>query len=177
MLGEQAAVDVAEGGKLLVQPRKAFLLGRIQNLEQMRQPLREVLPVLGGALLDQILKLPPLENAGVVGKQAEQQPDKINFEFVALVPDGLELVMELPHALGGLDVDRVLLLVGRGYIPGDKAEQPDVFIKILDGEFVLLAFLKIIEAEAGEIGNNDVARKVTILQAGKIVLGLLKGAI
>src|ERR1700720_1436711 len=97
----------------------------------MPQPLREVLSVLGGALLDEVLKLPPLENACVVGKQAEQQPDKINFEVVAPVPDGLELVMDLSHALGGLDVNGVLLLVGRGYVSGDKAEKPDVFINSL----------------------------------------------
>ena len=109
------------------------------------------------------LETAPLENAGVVGKQAEQQPDKINFEVVALVPDGLELVMEFAHALGGLDVNRVLLLVGRGYIPGDKAEKPDVFIKILDGEFVLPPFIKVIEAKAGEVGNDDVAGRVPIL--------------
>src|SRR5208337_1983242 len=150
---------------LLVQPFKALVVGRIQNLEQMRQPLREVLPVLGGALLDQVLKLPPLENAGVVGKQAKQQPDKINFEFVALVANGLELVMELAHALGGLDINRVLFLVGRGCIPGDEPKKPDVFIKILDREFVLLVFLKVIEAEAGEVGNYDVARKVPVLEA------------
>ena len=94
-----------------------------------------------------------------------------------LVPDGLELAMEFAHALGGLDVNRVLLLVGRGEIPGDKAEQPDVFIKILDGEFVLLVFLKVIEAEAGKVGNEDVARKVSIFEAGKIVFGLLEGTV
>ena len=52
MLGKEAAIDIAEGGKLLVQPFKALLRGRIQNLEQMPQPLREVFPVLGGALFD-----------------------------------------------------------------------------------------------------------------------------
>jgi hypothetical protein len=85
--------------------------------------------------------------------------------------------MELPHALGGLDVNRVLLLIGRGYVSGDKAEKPDVFIKLLNGEFVLLVFLKVIEAEAGEVGNEDVARKVSILEAGEIVFRLLKGAV
>ena len=35
----------------------------------------------------------------------------------------------------------------------------------------LPAFLKVIEAEAGEVGNDDVARKVAILNAGEIVLG------
>ncbi len=34
--------------------------------------------------------------------------------------------MELAHALGRLDVNGVLLLVGRGYVPGDKAENPDL---------------------------------------------------
>lgn len=47
--------------------------------------------------------------------------------------------MELAHALGGLDVNRVLLLVGGGYISGDKTEQTDMFIKIFDEEFVLVA--------------------------------------
>jgi hypothetical protein len=85
--------------------------------------------------------------------------------------------MELSHALGGLDVNGVLLLVGRGYVSGDKAEKPDDFIKLLEGKFVLRTFLKVIEPEAGEVGNDDVARKVSILEAGEIVLGLLKGAV
>jgi hypothetical protein len=70
-----------------------------------------------------------------------------------------------------------LLLVGRCYVSGDKAEKPDVFIKLLEGEFVLLVFLKVIEAEAGEVGNDDVARKVSIFKAGEIVLGLLKAGL
>ena len=69
--------------------------------------------------------------------------------------------MELAHAFGGLDVNRVLFLEGGGLIPGDKAEQPDVFIKLLDGEFVLLAFLKVIEPEAREVGNENIAGQVS----------------
>jgi hypothetical protein len=58
-----------------------------------------------------------------------------------------------------------------------QSRKADVFIKLLEGEFVLLVFLKVIEAEAGEVGNDDVARKVSIFKAGEIVLGLLKGAV
>ena len=64
--------------------------------------------------------------------------------------------MQLAHALGGLDVDRVLFLVGRGLIPGDEPEQPDIPVQILERKFMLRAVLKIVQAEAGKIGNQNV---------------------
>ena len=75
--------------------------------------------------------------------------------------------MQPPHALGGLDVDRVLFLVGRGLIARDKAEQPDVFIKLCQGEFVLFPFLKVVKPEAGKVGNEDIAGGVPVLEPGK----------
>jgi hypothetical protein len=36
--------------------------------------------------------------------------------------------MQLAHAFGGLDVDRVLFFKGRCLIPGDEAKQPNVLV-------------------------------------------------
>ena len=38
-------------------------------------------------------------------------------------------------------------------------------------------FLKVIEAEAGEVGNEDIAGQVPVLDTGEIILGLLIGAV
>ena len=134
------------------------------------------MPIGGGALFDQVLKLAALKDAGVFGEQAEQQADQIDFQLMAGVTDGLELVVQPAHAFRGLDVDRVLFFIGRGLIPGDEAEPPDVFIELFQGEFMLPAFFQVIEAEAGEVGNEDIAGQVSVLDAGEIVLGLLKSA-
>ena len=116
---------------MLIQVFQELVAGRIQHLKQVPQPLGQIAPIGGGALFDQVLELAALENAGVLGEQAEQQADQIDFQLMARVTDGLELVVQLAHAFGGLDVDRVLLFIGRSLIPGDEAEQPHVFVEIL----------------------------------------------
>lgn len=121
---------------MFIQRFKALIVGRVQHLKQIRQPLRKIAPVLCRALFDEVLKLPALENAGVLTEQAKQQPDKIDLQGVAFVTYDLELVMQPSHAFGGLDVYCVLFLERRGLIPGNEAEQPDVFIKLLEGEFM-----------------------------------------
>lgn len=85
--------------------------------------------------------------------------------------------MQSPHPLGGLDINGVLFFVSRSLITGDKAEQPDIFIKLGKGEFVLLPFLQVVKAEAGKIGNQNITGRVSILESGEIILGLLKGAV
>jgi hypothetical protein len=81
------------------------------------------------------------------------------------------------HALGGLDVDRVLFFIGGSLISGDKAKQPNVFIKLFQGKFILLAFFKVIKAKPGEVGNEEIAGKIYVLDTGEIVFGLLVSAL
>lgn len=83
-LTEQAAVDIGKGGQLFIEVLQALPQRPVKHLEQMGQPLRQVLPVLGGALFDQVLKLAALEDAGVLGEQAEQQADQINLQLVTV---------------------------------------------------------------------------------------------
>jgi hypothetical protein len=53
---------------------------------------------------------------------------------VAVVAAGLELVVEPAHALGGLDVDRVLLLDLLSGVAGDEAEAAHLLVQVPEGE-------------------------------------------
>ncbi|MDO8939295.1 MAG: hypothetical protein Q7U98_09045 [Methylicorpusculum sp.] len=81
--------------------------------------------------------------------------------------------MQSPHAFSSTDINRVLFLERGSLIPGDEAEQPDVFVKLFQGEVVLLVFLKVIESEPLEVGNQNISGRISILEAGKIVLCLV----
>ena len=101
----------------------------------MRQLRAEVGAVGRGALFDPGAKrLRRLEDAGVVGEQAEQQAHQQHFQRVAFVAAGLERVVQLAHLLGGLDVDRVLRLDLLRLIAGDEAEMLDVLVQVGEPE-------------------------------------------
>ena len=57
LFGEELAVDVGEGGKLLVEVLEALLRVGVEYLKQICQQGREVGAVLGGAKLDQLAEL------------------------------------------------------------------------------------------------------------------------
>ena len=69
------------------------------------------------------------------------------------IADGLELVVQLAHALGGLDVGGVLFFVGGGLVAGNETEHFDVFVEFFDGEFLLGVLLQVIKAKTRKIGN------------------------
>ena len=83
----------------------------------------EVGAVLGGALFEVVLEGAALEEGGVFGKQAEKQPDQQDFEGVAVVAGGLELVVQPAQLFGSLDIDRVLLAEAAGLVAGDEPEE------------------------------------------------------
>jgi hypothetical protein len=117
-----------KGGQLLIEGGKAPVGGGIQDLKQVAQPVGQILAVGRGALFDQVLELAALEDAGVFGKEAEEHPDQVDFQLVAGVTDGLKPVVQPAHAFGGLNVDRVLLLIGGGLIAGHEAEPANIFV-------------------------------------------------
>jgi hypothetical protein len=42
---------------------------------------------------------------------------------------------------------------------------------------LLGAFFQIVQAEAGEIRNQDVTRQINVFQVGKVIFGLLESAV
>src|SRR5690606_11692636 len=81
---EQPAVDVGEGSQLLVEVAQALVRGGVEHVKQRVEAVGQVAAVAAGALLDEFLKLGALEDAGVLGEQAEQQAHQVEFQGVAL---------------------------------------------------------------------------------------------
>jgi hypothetical protein len=175
---EQPAVDVGKGSKLLVEVVTARGFRGVEHLEQPGQQGTEVGTVLAGALLDPGAQgLRGLEDAGVVCEQAEQQSHQQHFEVVPAVAAFLERIVQPAHALGGLDVDRVLRLDFLRFVAGDEAEVAHVPVQVLEREFVRGPGCQVVQAEGDEVADDDVARQVAFLDAGEIVQRLGKGAV
>ena len=104
-------------------------------MKQCGEVVREVGAVLGGALLDVVLELAFLVDAGVFGKQAKQQAHEVDLKRVAVVADVFERVVQLAHAFGGFDIDRVLRRDDLGGVASDEAKVFDFFVEVFEGEF------------------------------------------
>ena len=110
-LFEKLAVDVRKIGELFVEIGEPLVFRRVQHLKQFLQTPREIAAVLARSLFDQVLKLLLIKDRRVLGKEAKQDADQIDFEFVVAVTDLFEPVVEPAHQLGGLDIRGVLLFV------------------------------------------------------------------
>ena len=177
-LFKQFAVDVGELGQLLVQRLAAPRLGRVEHLKELGQARAEVGRVGGGAFFNEGTEgLRGLKDAGVVGEQAEQHAHQQNFERVAFIAAGAQGVVQLAHALCGLDVDRVLRLDFLRLVARDETEKANVLVQVFEREFKRLTRFKPVHAKAAEVADDDDLRKVALGQAGKVVQRLLKGAV
>ena len=124
---EQIAVDVGEPRKVLVERRGAFVLRRVEHLEQLHEPRPEIGPVLARARLDEVEEdVARLEHPGVVGEHAEHDAHEEAFQIVAPVSGIGERVVQPPDQLGGLDVRRVLVAERPALHPEDEAERLDM---------------------------------------------------
>ena len=105
-----------------------------------------------------------LENAGVLGEQAEEDADQKAVQVVAGVAASLQGVVKVAHDLDGLDVDRVLLLECVLLVAGNEGELMDVTVKFGEREFVRDAALLVeqrqvalsppAQGHAGQSGQN-----------------------
>jgi len=153
-------------------------LRRVEGLEQAGELRAEVGAVFGGAFFYPGTEgVGGLENAGVFGKEAEQEAHEQQFERVAGVVGFLERVVQLAHALGGFDVDGVLRGDGLRAVTGDEGEIFDVLVQVGEREFVLRAGFEVVEAEAGEVGDQHESGQVAFLDAGEVIEGLGVGAV
>jgi hypothetical protein len=124
-----------------------------------------------GAVFEKEVKGFALENAGVLGEEAKENADEKAFEVVAGVAAGFERVVKFAENFSGFDVDRVFFLVGMLLVAGNEGESVDVFVKIGERKFngcaapfveerqvALFLRLKVVQRDAREIGDDDVAR-------------------
>ena len=109
--GEQRAVDIGKGVELTRRARQPLALGRVEHVEQLAQHPACVAAVGLGVVLEQLQEdVARLEDAGVVGEQAEQRAHEKLFERVAGIARRLERIVQLAYQLGGLDGDGGLRL-------------------------------------------------------------------
>ena len=76
-------MDVGEGGEVVVEVALAVGLGGIEDLEELGKPEAEVGAVFAGAL-DEAGEGDEVEDAGVFGKEAEEDADEEALQGVAL---------------------------------------------------------------------------------------------
>ena len=126
-LGEQIAVHVGELHQVLVKLRCRLSSGVFSTSKQLAQPGAHVAPVFLRSVTDNgFQESRELENAGVVGEQAEQQTHQQPLQVVAVIAGRLEGVVELAPSVPRPDVDRVLVPEGALLNTEDEAESFDV---------------------------------------------------
>lgn len=169
-LGEEVAVDVGEAVEILVQALLPLVGRSVQHLEQVDQLGAQVRAVLGRAVLNVGLQQAQLiEDPGVVGEQAEQQAHQQPFQRMAVIAGCLQRVVKLAHQLGGDDVDRVLILEDTLFDADDEAERLDMIGQIRQGEPSFLACVQVDQMEGLEVADQNVARKLVVLQTREVV--------
>src|SRR6056297_58631 len=173
---EQRPVDIGKLLQILVEMWRARLLGRVEDVEQIAKKRPRVRAIGRGARFQIVPQdILGLENAGIVGKQAEDDPHQELFELVALVSACLDLVMQQAHQLGGLDVDRVLIAELPPLNPEDEAEALDMVRQVLQQEGRFLAGVEVDQLERLEIADKDVSRLFVIGDVAQVVERLLLG--
>ena len=85
VLAEQVAVDVGKLREGFIEVLLALVRRRVEDFKEPGQVLAEVRAVRRSAVFDEQVKGFALENAGVLGEQAEQDADEEAFEVVATV--------------------------------------------------------------------------------------------
>ena len=174
----QFAVHIGKGGELLVEIFRALVVRGVEHLEKQGQLRAEVGTVLCGALVEPDPETAGgLEDAGVLSEQTEQQAHQQDFQRMAFVAAGAEPVVQLAHALGGLDVDRVLWRDDLGTVARDEGKMLDTLVQVGELEFGLATVFQIVEPKALEVGHQDVARQVALGDAVEVVRGLREGAV
>ena len=173
---EQIAVDVGKAGQVLIELGLPPVHGRIQHLEQPHEPEAQVGAVFAGPGLQQVQEdVARLEDAGVIGEQAEHHPHQEHLQVMADVTGLPERVMQPPHRRRGFDVDRVLIAEGSTLHAQDEAELLDVGGQVRQGERDAFALVEIMELEGLKVANQNVAGPFPLGQAIEILPGLPVG--
>ncbi|GGE19168.1 hypothetical protein GCM10011529_27110 [Polymorphobacter glacialis] len=147
----------------------------IENVEQFDEGASGVGAIGLGVEIDQLEEnVLGLENAGVVGEQAEQQADQQAFEIMTGVAAILQRIVEAAHQLGGLDVDAGL--GGEAALAAeDEGEGFDVLVKFREGEMGVGAGFEVEQVPALKIAGQDVAWLVAIIEPVDVIECLAAG--
>ena len=174
---KQVAVDVGKARQVVVQRAGALGLRRIEHLEELRQPRPKVGAVFARSRLDEVEEdVARLEDAGVVGEQAEDDAHQEAFQVVALVARGGERVVQPADQFGGLDVGRVLIVERAALHAEDEAELFDVGVQLGEGKGGGVSFVEVVQLEGLEVADQDVAGALVLRQGIDVGPGLLVGA-
>ncbi|MCY4269798.1 MAG: hypothetical protein OXE80_06475 [Gammaproteobacteria bacterium] len=175
---EKLAIHIREGGKVFIEGGLPVFDWRVEHLEQLRKRRAKIGTVLAGARFDKVEEdVPGLENASVVGEQAEREPDEKALEIVALVAHGFESVVELANQLGRLDVRRVLITEGPALHAEDEAERLHMLGQFRQGEGDRGALVEVAKLESLEVAQQDEARAVALGQGVEVIPSLFPGHI
>ncbi|MGQ4809602.1 hypothetical protein NKDENANG_03025 [Candidatus Entotheonellaceae bacterium PAL068K] len=143
----------------------------------MRQPRPEVSAVLAGARLDEVEEdVARLEDAGVVGEQAEHGPHQKTLQIVAPVARRAQSVIQSSNPFGGLDVGRVLVAEGAALHAQDEAERFDMAGQVGEREGNGLTLVEIVQLKGLEVADQNVAGAVALGECVEIRPGLIVGA-
>ncbi len=168
---KSVAVDVREGGEGFVEILLALFWRRVQHVEEACEVQAKVGAVGGGAVQQiESLKDSALEDSRVLGEEAKENANEKAFELMPGVAASLQRVVEVAHDVDGLNVDRVLVLELVLFVAGDEGKEMNVFVQfgerkfdaddaagIEEREYALVFWLKIVQGDAGEVGDDDVA--------------------
>ena len=132
---KEFAVDVGECGESFVEILLALFGRRVQHVEEAREVQAEVGAVLGGAVQQVEPERFALEDARVLGEEAEEDADQEAFELVPGVAAGFQRVVQVAHDLDGFEVDRVLVLELVLLVAGDEGEGVNVLVEVGQRKF------------------------------------------
>ena len=172
---KEVAVDMGEARQVLVERGVPVFHRRVEHLEELRQRVPQVGPVLPRAALQQVEEqVAGLEDAGVVREEAEQQPDQEALQRFAGVPGVPEAVVEAAHEFRGFDVDRILVAESPPLDAEDEPELLDVLREVGEREGHPLPFVAVVEVEGAEVGEQPVARAVPARQRVEVGVRLFR---
>jgi hypothetical protein len=124
---------------------------------------------------DQIMKaILGLKDAGIVGKQTEQQTNQKDFQVMPGVAILFERIVQLAQRFHGHTVDCLFFSDALLAVTGNEVEQPQVLVQLGQREPVNLVVVQVMQLKMPEVAQQDVARLLVRLQARKVVLGLLE---
>ena len=173
---EQGAVDIGEADKIFVERFLAFGLGCIQHLKQLGQTGACVRSVFACAFLDQVEEdVARLEDAGVVGEQAEDDPHQKSFQIVAPVARRVERIVQPSDQFCRRDIGGVLVAESPALHAENEAELLDVGGQVRERKGGDLALVEIVKLEGLKIADQDEAGAVALRQRVEILPGLPVG--
>ena len=131
-------------------------------MEYVIEPYAKVGAVRARVVLDQEGEGIAVEEARILGEQAEEDAHQEAFEVVTRVAAVLEHVMQFAKQFDGPDVDRVFDIELMLLVAGNEGEAIDAAIEFIERELGGLILFQIVQREAREIADDHVARDFVV---------------